>query len=203
MNEHMDLHEEYKHISDEMAANGKSEALEARLRRLESAIAAIADTNLMEERLMQRVMMRMDQPQPSGQVAPGTPIPAGMMIEAGKALLPGAMQAISNELKTATNPQTAQPSSFLAPQAWLLTDMIFDIRTFLGMYFDYRYHPGWTAKVIPPLGLILLIVTYFVFTTIPMVLVDLLIIMIVYKSLLREGARYRAMLPYLPPKVKT
>jgi len=207
MNDHSDLHEGTGHISDEMAGNGKVEPLETRLRRLESALAAMQDTKLMEERLMERVMNRMDQPMPpQARLASSedstSGISAGLMAEAGKALLPSAMRAFSSELHTATNPKAGQaPSSVLSPQNWLLTDLIFDIRTFIALYVDYRYHPSWSAKTIPPIGLILMVIIYFLLTTIPMVLVDLFLIMVVYKTLLREANRYRAMLPYLPARI--
>ena len=161
----------------------------------------------MEERLMERVMNRMDQPMPpeaklASPDGSASTISAGLMMETGKALLPSAMRAFSGELHSATNPRAGQPpSSVLSPQNWLVTDLIFDIRTFIALYVDYRYHPSWTAKMIPPVGLILIVIVYFLLTTIPMILVDLLIIMVVYKTLLRESARYRTMLPYLPAKI--
>jgi hypothetical protein len=207
MNEHMELHEELKHISDEMAVNGKSEALETRLRRLEDAIAAIADTRLMEERLMERVISRMDQPPQAtlagqGQPAPPMAYPPGIMLEAGKALLPGAMHALSNELRSATNPHNPQTASILAPQSWLFTDLIYDFRTIFALYFDYRYHPSWTAKIVPPLGLIAIVLVW-IFVRWFDLPINILLMVIVYKSLVREVARYRAVLPFLPPKVVT
>jgi hypothetical protein len=207
MNEPSDLHEGMRPISDEMAGNGKPEPLEVRLRRLESALAAMQDTKLMEERLMERVINRMDQPMPpQATLAPSDAaagMPASAMVEAGRALLPGAMRAFSNELGSATNPQAGQPSnSVLSPQNWLLTDLVYDIRTVVAMYLDYRYHTSWTAKLVPPFLLIVILWTMF-WPPFPLFnyILPPILLLVVFKTVLRESARYRAMLPYLPKKL--
>jgi hypothetical protein len=207
MNDHSNLQEGMGHISDEMAANGKSEPLEVRLRRLESALAAMQDTQIMEERLMERMLTRMDQPMPpQATLAPSdgsTPsMPAGMMMEAGKALLPGAMRMFSNELRSATNPQSSQSNSVLAPENWLLTDLIYDVRTCIAMYLDYRYRATWTAKLVPPF-LLLVIVWIMIWPPFPLFnyILPPLLLLVVFKTLMREAARYRAMLPFLPKKL--
>ncbi|HEV3142847.1 MAG TPA: hypothetical protein VGZ47_03070 [Gemmataceae bacterium] len=204
MNEHSDLHEGMGHISDEMAGNGKPEPLEVRLRRLESALAAMQDTKLMEERLMERVLNRMDQPMPpQARLAESDPSAAGMMLQAGKSLLPGAVRAFSSELSSATNPQAGQGSnSLLSPQIWLITDLIFDIRTWIAMYVDYRYRATWAAKLVPPL-LLIVILWIMIWPPFPLFnyILPPVLLLIIFKTLLREGSRYRAALPYLPKKM--
>ncbi|HLW63840.1 MAG TPA: hypothetical protein VKS79_00885 [Gemmataceae bacterium] len=207
MNDEQDLHAGLDHMSDEMAANGKPEPLEVRLRRLESALAAMQDTKLMEERLMERVISRIDQPMPPQATlappdgsAPSTQ--SGMMMEAGRALLPGAMRAFSSELRSATNPASGQSNSILAPENWLLTDVIFDVRTWIAMYLDYRYRATWSAKLVP-LFLLLIIIWIMIWPPFPLFnyILPPILLLIVFKTLMREAARYRAMLPYLPKRI--
>jgi hypothetical protein len=207
MNEKNDPHAGLDYISDEMAANGKPEPLEVRLRRLESALAAMQDTKLMEERLMERVVSRMDQPMPpQATLAPpdGSTqgMPAGMMVEAGKALLPGAMRVFSSELRSATNPASGQSNSILAPENWLLTDVIYDVRTCVAMYFDYRYRTTWSAKLVPAF-LLLIIIWVIIWPPFPLFnyILPPILFLVIFKALMREAARYRAMLPYLPKRI--
>ncbi len=62
------------------------ETVDDRLRRLESALAAMQDTKIMEERLLERVVHRIDQNHANG---------SDDVLDAGAKLIPGAMRYLA------------------------------------------------------------------------------------------------------------
>jgi|GEM_PF-2665095 hypothetical protein len=186
----------------------RDERLEDRLHRLEKAIAALSDTKLMEERLVEKVITRV--PPPTAALAPPqtTTSATGAIFEAGKALLPGAIKAVTSELKAATNPQTASAprGGFLAPQTWMLTDLVYDIRTFFSLYVDYRYRPSWTSRIVPIAVIGLLIINIVMRQTSGLMgiameyVLDPIALIILFKTLSREAIRYREHVAHLPPR---
>lgn len=189
----------------------RDEKLENRLARLEKAIAALSDTRLMEERLVEKVMTQV--PPPTAQLAPPanapSPSAASAIFEAGKAILPGAIKAVTSELNAATDPKTGTPprSSFLAPQSWLLTDLLYDLRTFFVLYIDYRYRPSWAARIVPLAVIAILILNVVMRQTSGLMgicmeyILDPIALLVLFKTLSREAIRYREHVAHLPPRV--
>src|SRR5216684_651612 len=136
----------------EFSATGSKDDMESRMRRLEDAIAAIADTQHIEERLLEKVLSRVEAP-PVAALAPpapppprAAPIPPEMLVEAGKAILPSALNAMSAGFAAATDPRNVpQKPTLLSPQSWLLLDLVQELRTFGMMLIDPRFHPSWSV----------------------------------------------------------
>lgn len=150
--------------------------VEQRLRRLESAIAALQDTPLMEERVAERVVQKMKR-------SPLTALrdTASVVVDAGKALVPSAKPAT-------TSSSNDQPG-------WLLFDLWNEIRTFGRMLFDHRYPFSYAGRFGP-----VIIICAYVFCWLFMIgiierVIDIALAFILYKIMSREVQRYRAMFP--------
>jgi hypothetical protein len=184
----------------EFSANGSNDEMESRLRRLESAIASIADTKVIEERLLEKVMSRVEPPPPVAVPAPPTamPVPPEMLVAAGQALLPGVLNSMSAGLAAATDPYNqSQKPSLLSARSWILIDLIQELRTFGMMFLDYRFQPSWSAKIIPLACLAIIIGNFILFGGL-LHLIDIPLTILSYKTLSREAIRYRAETALLP-----
>src|SRR5437762_9248785 len=98
---------------DSHDANGvPGEALEQRLRRLEDAVAAIQDTQLMEDRVVERVIQRVDH-------APFPPLHegAGVVVTAARMLLPKTVDAVP---ENGAPPPTADGPATDAGRPWMI-----------------------------------------------------------------------------------
>jgi hypothetical protein len=183
------------------------EQVEERLHRLEQAIAAMQDTKLMEERLLERMKGQLESSPAAAAPPMATIVPPenhaanDMLVNAGMTLLPGALRAVSSGINSATDPRNyhSQRPSMFSAQSWLLLDVIQELRTFGMMLLDFRFHPSWTVKTVPVCCLVLLILN-FIFLGGIFHLFDVIPIVIGYKALSREAARYRVELPYMPPR---
>jgi len=206
-------------MSDNPATNGElsenrpDDEMESRMRRLESAVAAIADTKVIEERLLEKMKSKVEPLPPVATLAPpqpppappAMPVPPEMLVAAGQALLPGALSAVSAGLAAATDPRNAQAKqpSLLSPQAWLMTDLLMELRSFGMMFLDFRFRPSWTVRVVPLACLAMIILNYFLLTALPERLFDIFLVVLAYKSLARDAARYRQEMALLPPRPGT
>jgi hypothetical protein len=161
------------------------EALGERIRRLEDAIAALQDTRSLEERVLNRVsetvrprvaesaFQRLD-----GDRRP-TPAPAPLplpLMPPLKALSPGALRS-----------------------GWTLFELIGEIRTFVRMFFDLRYRVSWFTWLVTVIGLSFALLSHWVmpYYFIPILgpvldkVVDVLLVLFIYKVLSLEAQRYR------------
>lgn len=164
------------------------EALERRVLRLEQAVAALGDTQLMEDRVVERVAQRAETNQNGG-------------------LLSGASRLWKREKKPVSSPDIAlepvvepapAPASAIAPAGWLITEFIHELRTVSRMFGDYRYRMSWTGRIIPIVCIVLAVLSYFVVRMIPLVgwaidsVIGIVLVVIVYKALSREVRRYHS-----------
>jgi hypothetical protein len=163
------------------------DALQERIRRLEDAIAALQDTRSLEERVLNRVtenvlpraaetsFRRLDgdrrpTPQPVIEHAPLAPLPP---------------------LKTMT------PVAFRS--GWSLFELVGEIRTFVRMFFDFRYRVTWFTWLVTVIGLSFALLSHWVmpFIIIPILgpildkVVDVFVVLFIYKVLSLEAQRYR------------
>lgn len=173
----------------------RDDDMDARLRRIESALASMHETKSVEQRVQERVQQRVETvPAPAPPMA--MPVPPEVFFEAGKALLPGALRAVGN----VTNPQNvSKKPGLLSAQSWLLTDLIQDLRIFGVMFFDMRFTPSWSVRIIPLACLVMIVLNYFLLTALPERVFDLVLVILGYKTLAREAIRYRSEISTLPP----
>jgi hypothetical protein len=110
------------------------EPLEQRVHRLEDAVAALQDTALMEERITERVVGRMNR----------------------KAAADGLALMDAECRTTASSSPAAPPADAAAaspppvtskPSSWVITEVFREIRTLFAMFFDPRYHVSWSAML--------------------------------------------------------
>jgi hypothetical protein len=186
----------------EVPADGQSlpETLEQRVHRLEDAVAALQDTKLIEERVAERVMGRMNRKRSKSSTAI---VNAERLAQtpAGPGLAPGGEAHADAQAIPSLN----------AKRPWLIVEVCHELRTMFRMFFDPRYRVSWSAffalmvlayilvskwlwslwGAVPILGLL----------TEPMHLtfigeildktVDLILALFAYKTLSREMRRYR------------
>jgi hypothetical protein len=167
--------------------NGRVEALEGRVGRLEDAVAALTDTRQLEDRLVERLSQRLNR---SPALTAGEP--AGAMIEARRHRLPPARATA-----------VAEPAPPAAPQTWLLVDAYHEARSMIRMFMDprYRVSRGMLPLTIGLLAAIGTSGTWVPFATVPFVgdplsrIVALILAFVLFKVLSREARRYRTVFP--------
>jgi hypothetical protein len=176
------------------------EQLESRVRRLEDALGSLQDTRPLEERVFERVSARVQEQAGTQALQSG----AGLLLDAGRLLLPRAVEAVQNDTPAYRGPVSAPT----AGQSWLPLEMFQELRAMWAMFTDYRYRPGWAARVVP-VGMAILYVFSFIFIGgtstlgggIPLVgwiidrLLGILLAVVAYKALAREANRYRQLFP--------
>ena len=66
------------------------------------------------------------------------------------------------------------------------------------MFADYRYRMSWTGRIVPLACILLAVMSYFIMRLVPLVgpildfLVDAVLIVLIYKAMSREVARYHS-----------
>lgn len=165
------------------------EALEQRVHRLEEAVAAMSDTQMMEDRVVERVARRVETP------------PAN----SNGGLIAGASRFFKKNSKpseTANEEDVPQPDVVVktppAKSSWLILEFIDEIRAAMRMFADYRYRVSWPGRVVPVVCIVLAVMAYFITGFVPIVgtplnyLIDAVLVVIFYKSMSREVARYQS-----------
>jgi hypothetical protein len=186
-------------VSEEPVLQTASEATEpteslsvelaARVARLEDVVASLQDTHALEDRVTERLsaklMARARRKNSS----------SNLIVEAGRQLLPAAIQTIQDQASQADAAGAAGPS--LQHHPWLIFDAIAEARAMFRMYFDRRYRVSWIARMTPLVGCILLVLSWLLISGIwiigPIVdkAFDLVLAFVVYKVLHREVQSYR------------
>jgi hypothetical protein len=145
---------------------------------------------------------------------------AGVLLEAGRQLLPGAGAAVS---PTPSDPAPAAPSQAVpmppAPRRrWLLGELFAELRVMVRMYLDPRFRVSWASRLTPLIVIPAILTSWMwlpgtaVIDKLPLGLwsldtlyvktVDLLLAFILFKVLNRDATRYRSTSPDLPPSLR-
>ncbi len=202
MAERVTITDEPAPAAAEPAANGPAAAgdtIEYRVRRLEDAVAALQDTREIEDRLAERVARRIGR-----NALQAMQDSAGVIVDAGRRLLPKAIEVVRPPVPPPAEPVPATKTSSVRHE-WLLIDAYEEARSIYLMYLDRRYRPhlSWSARI-TPLLLLFAILTSWVWVPGTMllwfplaltvdILVNLLLAYFLYKVLSREARRYREM----------
>jgi len=176
-------------MPEERMIGDSVEALEQRVHRLEQAVAAMSDTHLMEDRVVERVARRVE-PHQNG----------GLLSGAARFLKSSTRPAEPEATEPAPDPAPTPPSpeSTVARPGWLVLEFIQEIRTAARMFTDYRYRLSWTGRVVPIACIVLAVMSFFVFRIVPIIgtamdyIVDIVLVVIVYKAMSREVERYQS-----------
>jgi len=152
---------------------------------------------------------------------------AGVLLEAGRQLLPGAVAAVAPTPSAPTPaipahavPMQAAPTPLAPPQRrrWLLGEIYAELNAIVRMYLDRRFRVSWASRL-GPLILIPAILTSWVWLpgtavldklplglwsleTVYVKSVDLLLAFVLFKILNRDSTRYRSTMPDLPPSLR-
>lgn len=181
------------------AASDHPSDVEARLRRLEASVTALQDTQLMEDRVAERVVGKLRK-SPMRSLRDS----ASVIVDAGKMLLPLKSE---NSGRMPKPDDTVDPPTADAPTAppadkpgWLIFDLWNELTTFGRMIFDHRYPFSYAGRF----GPVIIATAYFfswlflagsiVGGTLDRILAIALAFML-YKIMSREVQRYRAMFP--------
>jgi hypothetical protein len=187
--------------------------LEERVRHLEEAVAVLQDTRALEERVVERVTAKVA-PTPANGVRDS----AGLLLEAGRQILPGAVAVLASAARpdeAATPPPTPAP----APpprRPWLLWDIYAELRAIVRMYLDPRFRLTWSARLGPLILLSALATSWLwlpgvsllnkvsvdILGTLCVKVVDLLLAFVLFKIVHGEVTRYRTTSPDLPPSLR-
>jgi hypothetical protein len=168
------------------------EPLEQRVRRLEDAVAALQDTRLLEERIVERLAGRAPAPAPAPAPEPTPDAPAAPVEEHTQVAAPPAPPVLVPPL-TLNVPMTgtSRPS-------WLFFDVVRELRLMFRMFWDTRFRVAWTTRLLVLLTFLYILTShlwspvYFL----PLIggfadkLVDLVVALLLYKVLGREVRRY-------------
>jgi hypothetical protein len=183
-------------LTADVVAAGTSN-LEPRLQRLEDALATMQDQQLMEERVLERVLERFAQPGAARLLRPAGEVVIDAVRPALSAARTTAIPMGPDRLPPPTDPNRA------GKPLWLGFELYHELRTMVGMFFDARYQLSPTARYAPLVILVLMSLAwlYFDFTAItgatryfwlPLYkLIDIGFVLVLYKILSRESVRYR------------
>ena len=139
------------------------ESLEARVQRLEHAVAALSDTQLMEDRVVERVVQRVAPPTNGGVLAG-----AARLFKGGRPT-----ESAADPSPAAGRPAATAPSADTRP-GWLVFEFVDEVRTMLSM---------WSFFLIRLIPLVGGIADY---------IITIVLVVILYKSLSREARRYQS-----------
>ncbi len=187
------------------AADPRVAVLEDRVRRLEDVVASLQDTRQMEARVIEGLASRV-----SRGGSNGLRESAGLIIDAGRHLLPAAVGALKEGADAAD--AQADTAAVSARRPWLLFEVYAELRAMLRMYVDPRYRLGWQGRTLPLL-LVAAIATSWVWlpgtsilpgfvSTLYMKIFDLALAFVLCKVVHREVTRYRATSPDLPASLR-
>jgi hypothetical protein len=162
-----------------------SESLEQRVDRLEDAVAALQDTHLMEERIMDRVVHRLNRDHAGDSIG---------IVDAERRTSPPPRES---EESSPEAPPRPVPSVAAKP-AWLFVETLAELRAMVAMFFDTRFRVGWGAYFsVLVLAFVLVSSWLLPFSHLPVVggpldkAVGLILALFAYKRLHREVTRYR------------
>ncbi|MFN4259265.1 MAG: hypothetical protein ACK4RK_08190 [Gemmataceae bacterium] len=194
--------------NEEMLQN-PLEALEDRVRRLEDAVASVQDTHALEERVVARVAARV-----ARSVAVVTPDsqPLDAVVEAGRHLLPLALESARIQVQTIETPPQPAPAPRPARGiwSWLPLEMLREMQAILRMFVDPHYRLSWYARLIPLVLVVAILTSSFwvPFTSIPIFgtlwdkTINLVLAFFLFKILMHEARRYRETFPTLAARAR-
>jgi hypothetical protein len=171
------------------------ESLEQRVQRLEATVAALQDTQALEQRIVDTVVQQLQ-----GKVAAEAERLAGERLVSERRASATLMMSAAEKALRAASPLVSPTASHAS---WMAVDMVLELVAIFRMFFDFRYKVGWTTRVLVLLLLPAILTSnwWFPGTNLEFLgigrildkLVDLALAFIMYKALSREAQRYQQM----------
>jgi hypothetical protein len=206
------IRQELAALSAELASNGDQHGTEERLRRIEDAIAAMQDQQAIEERLLERLLNRVSPGAAAGSRLPEVdphpvPLPPASHQPSHQPSQPVAL--LESVIPDTPASKLVKTAVYARQQAsgWLIVDMLRDLYDIGRMYFDNRYRVSRNAKVVPMVVLIVMMLSYLYFTfmvPLPIInticdkILNVFLILYLYRYLSREAERYRNTIAMYP-----
>lgn len=186
-------------ISDDPALGNPS--LERRVDRLEHAVAALQDTEIVEERIVARVTQQLKRSPLKSLRESATAV-----IDSSRMLLPKSEPAASDNYDAAEDAKheatATSTESARSKPGWFLIQLWSEVRTFWKSLFDHRYTFSMTGRV-APIGIAFTYLFTWLFIggiafvgSVTERIIDVALAMLLYKVLSREVQRYRSMFPH-------
>jgi hypothetical protein len=186
-------------------------ALEQRIQRLEEAVARLQDTAPIEARVAERITTQITS-QFNQNRGPSIRETTGLIVDAGRRLLPAALGAVQDQAPARDPSATGNKQSFW--RRWFLVDLLVELRAIFWMFVDPRYRLGWPTRIValvlltaiatsrlwPPASLLAPVSD--TLTTLVDKVVDLVLAYLLWKILSHEAHRYRQTAPDLPPTMR-
>jgi hypothetical protein len=183
--------------------------LEERLRRLEDALAQVADPKQIENRIADRVAERLTtvRPIPVAQIVTA-PAPQGAGPNAGGMILDLGKRFMTASGRAPEHHESGAPAG--VRRTFQVFDLLTEARAIWCMFTDPRYKMSWAGRLVPlALGLFLLTSSFLVpGAQLPVVgtlidkLADLIPAFLFFKLLTYEARRYRETAPDLPADLR-
>jgi hypothetical protein len=204
---------------DLQGPGGSPAPLEARLRRLEDALAQVPDPGQIETRIVERVSQRLssERPIPVAQIAPAPAvapqnpnltIPAGMILDVGKRILNSTSSAMAHQPTTHEHSDAAMMNG--VRRTFLFFEMLTEMRAIWCMYTDPRYRMSWGGRMVPLALALFLLTSSFLVPGAQISVVGTIIdklacaipAFVLFKLLTYEARRYRETAPDLPADLR-
>ena len=192
------------------------EAMEYRLRRLEDAVAILQDTQMIEDRVAERVRIQMEHKAPNHRDAASMALDAGLRLlpllpRAAEAVAPAPQATFVAPQAAATAVPSAVPLAGGLNKSWLLVETVNDLRVMLRMYTDPRYRITRIGWLVPFAVVAFVLLSHmkifsfvFIWNLVPIFdtyldkAVNLFVAFLGFKVLMREVNRYREVIPDAP-----
>lgn len=160
--------------------NGAAEGFDRRLQRLEQAVAALQDVQVMEDRVVERVVQRIERSPDMLFQNRG-----GVIVDPARMLPPRDESASAAvELESAGD-------------SWIVVGVFREIRAILRMLSDYRYRMSWTVRMALIATIVVCILSWLLVSGLPVVggLLDravlIVAVIVTYRTLSGELHRFQ------------
>jgi hypothetical protein len=180
------------HAAPANSAAALVESLEQRVQHLEATVSALQDTQALEERIIETVVLRLQ-----GKVTAEAERLATERLTTERRASAGLMMSAAEKALRAASP-LASPAATNA--SWMVVDMVLELVAIFRMFFDFKYKVGWTTRILVLVLLPVILLSHEWFPgakieflgigTVLDKLVDLALAFIMYKALSREAQRY-------------
>jgi hypothetical protein len=184
------------------------EALEYRVQRLESTVAALQDTRSLEDRVSERIANRLSRK--SGKTMREK---ASVIIDVGRRLLPLSSEKPEPPPPPNDGPAASAPHASEPQPMWLLFEIYSEGLAILRMFVDPHYRMPWRSRLLPLLLFIGIMTSSMLFPvfleklpggaliiSVLDKIVDLILAFFLFKILGREAKRYQQTFPSLADK---